>query len=105
MIYYALVSFLQLFMSIFKVLEIKWSYENKIPHLTILTLLMSGVWLTSTSIGVSAILKGDIIMGLVYMISSALGKIVALKLTGGNTYRSKVFNKLFSSNDIQDDKK
>lgn len=105
MIFYILVSILQLMMSIFKVLEIKWSYENKVIHLTILTLLMSSVWLTSTSIGVSAILQGDILMGVIFTLSSAIGKIIALKLTNGNSYRSKIFQKLFSKNEIQDNKK
>lgn len=91
---YIVIFFLQLLMSIFKVLEIKWSYENKTTYLTILAGVMSTVWLLSTTIGVSSILQGDYVMAIFFVLSSSLGKIIALTFFSQNRYRNKIFKKL-----------
>ena len=46
----------------------------------IVGVLLSIVWLFSTAIGVSAVIKLDYMMMVVYVLSSTLGKVLALKL-------------------------
>ena len=77
---YLLVSFLQLCFSVFKVFEIKWSYEKEIFKLTVISFLQSFTWITSTAIGVGGILEGDYWMAVIYVIFGGLGKIVAIKV-------------------------
>ena len=91
---YFLVSLLQISQSVFKVFEVKWSYEDKVRNLSILSLLQSSAWIFSTTIGVTSVIEGDIIMIVVFVFSSVLGKILALTIFQGNRYRRKVFRKL-----------
>lgn len=91
---YLIVGVLQVFFSILKVFEIKWSYENKVIPLTILTLVLQLVWLLSTAIGVREVIAGDWTMGIVYAVCGGIGKIMAITLFQGNKYRKKVFDKV-----------
>ena len=75
---YIIVSVLQLAFSIFKVYEIKWSYDDEMLKLTLISLLQSATWITSTAIGIGGILEGDIMMAVLYVIFGGLGKIVAV---------------------------
>jgi hypothetical protein len=50
---------------------------------------MSAIWLIATTIGVNAVLSGDSYMMIIYIVSSGLGKIIAIKLFGNPRYRRK----------------
>lgn len=93
-IIYFVVAVLQLTQSILKVFDIKWSYENKTTKLMVLNFVMSGVWLLSTGIGVGAVINGDLIMVLVYIIFGGLGKWIAIYIFQQNKYRSSVYNRI-----------
>ena len=75
---YVIVSILQLAFSIFKVYEIKWSYDDEMVKLTLISLLQSATWITSTAIGIGGILEGDIMMAVLYVIFGGLGKVIAI---------------------------
>ena len=77
---YVIVSILQLAFSIFKVYEIKWSYDDEIVKLTLISLLQSATWITSTAIGIGGILEGDMMMAVLYVVFGGLGKVVAVKV-------------------------
>lgn len=91
---YFLVAVLQMLLSIFKVYEIRWSYEDEVIKLTFLSFAMAFVWILGTSIGVAAVIGGDYLMMLVYVLFGGLGKIIAIRFFRQNSYRSKVFKKL-----------
>lgn len=84
---YFIVAVLQIIQSVLKVFDIKYSYENKVVHLTVITVIMSALWLIATTIGVSAVLSGDLIMMVIYVISSGLGKIIAIHVFGNPRYK------------------
>ena len=84
---YFIVAILQIIQSVLKVFDIKYSYENKVVYLTVITVIMSAIWLIATTIGVSAVLMGDAYMMIIYIVSSGLGKIIAIKLFGNPRYR------------------
>jgi hypothetical protein len=77
---YVVVSILQLAFSIFKVYEIKWSYDDEIVKLTIISFLQSATWITSTAIGVGGVLQGDMWMAVIYVFFGGLGKVVAINV-------------------------
>jgi hypothetical protein len=91
---YVLIAILQLTQSIFKVFDIKWSYENQTTKLMFLNFLMSGAWILSTGIGVGAVINGDLLMVSVYIIFGGLGKVVAIKVFHQNKYRNTIYNKI-----------
>lgn len=91
---YLIVAVLQIIFSILKVFEIKWSYEDKIVPLTVLTLVLQLVWLLSTSIGIKEVINGNWTMGIVYAGCAGIGKIMAITMFQGNKYRKKVFDKV-----------
>lgn len=86
---YFIVAILQIIQSVLKVFDIKYSYENKVVYLTVITVIMSAIWLIATTIGVSAVLSGDAYMMIIYIVSSGLGKIIAIKLFGNPRYKKK----------------
>lgn len=77
---YVVVSILQLVFSILKVYEIKWSYDDEITKLTIISFLQSATWITSTAIGVGGVLEGDVWMAVLYVVFGGLGKVVAVTI-------------------------
>lgn len=91
---YLLVAILQLAQSVFKVFDIKWSYENQTTKLMILNFLMSGAWILSTGIGVGAVMNGDLIMVSVYITFGGLGKWLAITVFHQNKYRNNLYKKL-----------
>jgi len=93
-ILYFLVAILQLTQSILKVFDIKWSYENKTAKLVVLNFIISGVWLLSTGIGVSAVIEGDLIMVSIYVLLGGLGKWAAISIFQQNKYRSSVYKRI-----------
>jgi hypothetical protein len=86
---YFIVAILQIIQSVLKVFDIKYSYENKVVYLTVITVVMSAIWLIATTIGVSAVLSGDAYMMIIYIVSSGLGKIIAIQLFGNPRYKKK----------------
>lgn len=92
MVNYILVAIFQLAFSIFKVFDIKWSYENKVVELTILNFFMSAVWIIGTALGVAAVMDGDIIMMLIYVVSGGVGKVIAIRYFDNRSYRNILYN-------------
>lgn len=74
-------------------MEIKYSYEEKIKPLIIVTALLSGIVLASTYFSFTLLLKGDLIVIPIYIIGSILGKLTAIKI---NNTRGKIFHKIFN---------
>lgn len=91
---YILVAVLQMVLSVCKVYEIKWSYEDEVLKLTFLSFLMAFVWILGTAIGVNAVIDGDYFMMVVYVLFGGLGKIIAIKIFRQNNYRSKIFKSI-----------
>lgn len=91
---YLIVAILQIVFSILKVFEIKWSYENKVIPLTVLTLVLQLVWILSTAIGIKEVISGNWIMGIVYAGCAGIGKVMAITMFQGNKYRKKVFDNI-----------
>lgn len=81
---YVVVSILQLVFSILKVYEIKWSYDEEITKLTIISFLQSATWITSTAIGVGGVLEGDVWMAVLYVVFGGLGKVIAIRIFKDN---------------------
>lgn len=77
---YFLLALIQISFNLLKILEIKFSYDEDMKKTLIVGVLLSIVWLFSTAIGVSAVIKLDYVMMVVYVLSSTLGKVLALKL-------------------------
>ena len=91
---YILVAILQMVLSVCKVYEVKWSYEDEVTKLTFLSFLMAFVWIMGTAIGVNAIINGDYLMMFVYVVFGGLGKVIAIKFFRQNNYRSKIFKSI-----------
>jgi len=77
---YVLLAIIQIAFNLLKLLEIKYSYDEDMNKTLIVGFFLAIVWLFSTAIGVSAVIKLDYIMMFVYVISSMYGKYLALKL-------------------------
>ena len=92
MIYLIIFAF-QFSFNLLKVMEIKFSYEERIKPLIIVTALLSGIILASTYFSLTLLLKGDVIVIPIYIIGSILGKITAIKI---NNTRAKIFRKIFN---------
>lgn len=78
---YVIVGLLNVLLSILKVYEIKWSYDEDVLKLTILSVILATSWLITTSIGVSSLLNGDKIMVIIYIVTGSIGKVLALKIS------------------------
>lgn len=77
---YFLLAVIQIAFNLLKILEIKYSYDEDIKRTLIVGFFLAIVWLFSTAIGVSAVIELDYIMMIDYVISSMLGKYLALRL-------------------------
>lgn len=77
---YFLLSIIQISFNLLKILEIKYSYDENMKMTIIVGFFLAIVWLLSTAIGVSAVIKLDYLMMIVYVLSSVIGKILALKM-------------------------
>jgi heme/copper-type cytochrome/quinol oxidase subunit 4 len=77
---YVLLAFIQITFNLLKILEIKYSYDENMKMTLLVGFFLAIVWLFSTAIGVSAVIKLDYIMMIDYVISSMFGKYLALKL-------------------------
>ena len=75
---YILILFFQILFNIFKVMEIKYTYENKIK-----SLLMNSVWINIVSLGsmyysLDGLFKGDYLGIIFYIMGSVVGKWFAM---------------------------
>lgn len=82
----------QILYNIFKVLEIKYTYQNKVGALLINSVWINLVSLISTYYAIDDLLKGNFIIIIFYIIGSVIGKYLGMKL--GNP-RNQVWTKLF----------
>ena len=77
---YVLLAFIQITFNLLKILEIKYSYDENMKMTLLVGFFLAIVWLFSTAIGVSAVIKLDYVMMIDYVISSMFGKYLALRL-------------------------
>ena len=78
--------------NIFKVLEIKYTYQNKIGALLLNSVWINLVALVSTYYAIDDLLNGRFTIVIFYIIGSVLGKYLGMQF--GNP-RSKIWKKLF----------
>jgi putative effector of murein hydrolase len=92
--YKELIVFLaQTLFNIFKVLEIKYTYQNKIGSLLINSIWINLVALASTYYAIDDLLNGKFTIIIFYIVGSVLGKYIGMQF--GNP-RNKVWKKLFN---------
>lgn len=70
----------QTLFNIFKVLEIKYTYQNKINKLMINSVYINLVSLVSTYYAIDDLLKGNIVIVFFYITGSVIGKWVGMKI-------------------------
>jgi hypothetical protein len=78
--------------NIFKVLEIKYTYQNKIGSLLLNSVWINLVALASTYYTIDDLLKGNFIIIIFYIAGSVLGKYLGMQF--GNP-RNKIWKTLF----------
>lgn len=88
--YYLIVLFFQIAFNIFKVLEIKYTYENKITALMINSVWINLVSLASVYFSLDRLFTGDFWVIPFYIGGSVIGKWIAM--TQFDNPRFKVFN-------------
>lgn len=89
----AIIVFLsQTLFNVFKVLEIKYTYQNRVPELLINSVWINIVSLTSVYFSIESLLHGEIWIVIFYIAGSILGKWVGMKL--GNP-RNQIWKSLF----------
>lgn len=93
--YYLIVFFFQVFFNIFKVLEIKYTYENQIRQLLINSVWINLVSLASVYFSIDRLLDGDLWVVPFYILGSVLGKWVAMK--NFENIRGNIFRFIFKS--------
>ena len=81
--------------NIFKVLEIKYTYQNKVSALLLNSVWINLISLVSTYYAIDDLLKGNFTIVIFYIAGSVLGKYLGMQL--GNP-RSQVWKKLFKQN-------
>lgn len=91
MINYLFILIFQILFNIFKVLEIKYTYENKINRLLINSVWINLVSLASVYFSIDSLLQGDFFVLPFYIGGSVLGKWVAM------TKMDNIEFKLFTS--------
>jgi len=84
----------QILYNIFKVLEIKYTYQIKVGALLVNSVWINLVSLVSTYYAIDDLLKGNFTIIIFYIIGSVVGKYLGMKL--GNP-RNQIWNKLFKS--------
>ena len=82
----------QTLFNIFKVLEIKYTYQNKIGALLINSVWINLVALASTYYAIDDLLNGNFRIIVFYIVGSVLGKYLGMQF--GNP-RNKIWKKLF----------
>jgi hypothetical protein len=84
----------QILYNIFKVLEIKYTYQNKVRALLLNSVWINLVSLVSTYYAIDDLLKGNFTIIIFYILGSVIGKYLGMKL--GNP-RNQIWDKLFKS--------
>jgi hypothetical protein len=82
----------QTLFNIFKVLEIKYTYQNKIVPLLINSVWLNLVSLVSVYYSIDSLLRGEFFIIVFYIIGGLLGKFIGMKL--GNP-RNRIWTKVF----------
>lgn len=90
MIYYLFVILFQFSFNVLKILEIKYTYQNKIKLLMINSVLINIAALGSVFISVDKLLRGDFLVIPFYIGGALLGKWFAM--THFENVRHKIFN-------------
>ena len=90
--YYLIVFFFQTTFNIFKVLEIKYTYENKLNHLLLNSVYINIVSLGSVYFSLDRLFEGDWFVIPFYIGGSVVGKWIAMRI---ENIRYKIFNELF----------
>jgi hypothetical protein len=93
--YYLIVFFFQVLFNIFKVLEIKYTYENQIRQLLINSVWINLVSLASVYFSIDRLLDGDLWVVPFFILGSVLGKWVAMK--NFENIRGNIFRFIFKS--------
>ena len=93
--YYLLVLSFQILFNIFKVLEIKFTYENKLRQLLINSIFINIVSLASVFFSLDRLFVGDWLVIPFYIGGSVVGKWIAM--TKFENTRSKVFKFLLGN--------
>lgn len=93
MFYYFLVALFQFSFNVLKVLEIKYTYQNKLKPLLLNSLLINAASLGSVFISIDKLLEGDYLVIPFYVGFAILGKWFAM--TQVENFRYKVFTFLF----------
>jgi uncharacterized membrane protein YqgA involved in biofilm formation len=93
---YFLIFIFQLLYNVFKVYEIKYTYEHKIKKLVVNSIVLNILTLCSTYYSINHLLKGDIIVILFFILGAAVGKWFAL--THFENYRAKILKLLNNEN-------
>ena len=93
--YYLIIFFFQVFFNIFKVLEIKYTYENQIRQLLINSVWINLVSLASVYFYIDRLLDGDMCVIPFYILGSVLGKWIAMK--NFENIRGNIFRFIFKS--------
>lgn len=89
MFYYLLVFLFQFVFNILKVLEIKFTYENKVGHLMMVSVFITMVALISVYFSLDRLFDGDYWVVPFYVMGSVVGKWTAM--TQFDNLRFKVF--------------
>ena len=87
-----IVLFAQTMYNILKVLEIKYTYQNKIGALLLNSIWINLISLVSTYYAIDDLLKGNFTIVIFYITGSVLGKYFGMQL--GNP-RNQIWKKLF----------
>jgi len=94
MVGYLLVLFFQITFNIFKVLEIKYTYENKLKALMLNSVWINLVSLASVYFSLDKLFTGDFLVIPFYISGSVIGKWIAM--TQVENTRFKIFKYLFN---------
>jgi len=87
---YLLILFFQVMFNIFKVLEIKYTYENKLKALLFNSVFINLMALGSAYYSLDCMFKGDFYGIIFYILGSVIGKWIAM--TQYENYRSKIYS-------------
>lgn len=93
MVDYLLVLFFQILFNIFKVLEIRFTYENQLKRLLINSVLINLVSLASVYYSLERLFQNDWFVILFYISGSVIGKWIAM--TKFENTRFKIFKYIF----------
>ena len=78
MIYYLIVFVFQVLFNIFKVLEIKYTYENRLKQLLLNSIWINIVSLAAVYFSLDRLFTGDFLVIPFYIVGSVIGKWVAM---------------------------